>query len=597
MKQERCKEQPNGKISSRKNITSIFFRNFILLIVVPILIILLVAMGILRSMMLQAEKDNIALGQESIRATLETELENDAITLAHFVLSNNERALVLASDILKETTSPYDLTKELNSYFRMIVTPHSDIVGLHFYSEDKVLSFHNDLQIPLSEVQQMPWYQSALENKGHTVVGSVPATITRKFLDSDKSHRVLVIAFSPEPTRETDAVEVVCLYMNSEASRQIHQKNQDNHHQKSYLLAQDNTVLMGEPELVLPPEVTRTASGELILNSESGPQQYLISPVRNTDWKLLSIASHKALLRDFNKVAVAVVVVSFILFGLFAVFSILFLRGILSPINRLVRGMEEVEQGNLDTRVKPGGQAELVTLTHSFNHMLAQMQSLMASNEAKERAKHQSEIKALQSQINPHFLVNTLNTMRFVAMSAKFESLQHMAEALITILSNSFKQSTSFYPLARELELLESYIYLMQIRYSEGFTVVYDIQKESRRCLLPRLLLQPVVENAIVHGFEGIEHIGEIAISSRLQEDTLLLQIQDNGKGISPALLPSLLEEKEASHGIGLYNVNQRIQLNFSADYGIRVESTPQKGTTITLELPVLWEQEENHHV
>lgn len=583
----------------RGNTTTVFFRNFILLIVVPILVILIIAMSLLRSMMIQSEKDNISLTQKSIQTTLETEIENDAITLAHFALSNNEQALRSASDILKEEKHPYDLTNQLQSYFRLLVTPHSDIVGLHFYSQDKALSYHNDLQIPLSEIQAMPWYQKALEEKDHTVIGSINASVTRKFLKFDPNHQVLVVAFAPEPNKNTEAVEMVCLYMNSKAARQIQQINKDSSQQKVYLLTGDNQVLMGDTadEEILPEKIRQESSVEYTTKTTTGTVQYVVSPIRHTDWKLVSVASYGAILKDFNKVMVAVVGISSVLFALFAVFSVLFLRGILSPIDRLARGMEEVEKGNLDTRVTPSGQKELRTLTSSFNHMLTEMQLLIESNETKERAKHQSEIQALQSQINPHFLVNTLNTMRFVAMSAKFESLQHMAEALITILSNSFKQSTSFYVLKRELELLESYIYLMQIRYSEGFQVTFHIGEDTKNCLVPRLLLQPIVENSIVHGFDGIQDIGEIEITTTLEGEDLVLYLKDNGKGISPELLPHLLKEQEPSKGMGLYNVNQRIQLNFGPEYGMSIESVQKSHTTVTMRLPALWEEEESPYV
>lgn len=190
-------------------------------------------------------------------------------------------------------------------------------------------------------------------------------------------------------------------------------------------------------------------------------------------------------------------------------------------------------------------------------------------------------MEALQSQINPHFLVNTLGSMRFMAMVAKFDSIKNMAEALINILSTSFRQAASLYTINEELEMLESYIYLMKIRYAENFLVEYRIDDNCRRCLIPRLVLQPIVENCIVHGFEDSEDIGHILVEADRSEDAVVITISDDGQGMSPERLAEVL-----SASIGISNVQKRVRLNFGELYGVRIESKPGAGTRVTLTIP-----------
>lgn len=190
-------------------------------------------------------------------------------------------------------------------------------------------------------------------------------------------------------------------------------------------------------------------------------------------------------------------------------------------------------------------------------------------------------MEALQSQINPHFLVNTLGSMRFMAMVAKFDSIKNMAEALINILSTSFRQAASLYTINEELEMLESYIYLMKIRYAENFLVEYRIDDNCRRCLIPRLVLQPIVENCIVHGFEDSEDIGHILVEASRNRDAVVITISDDGQGMSPERLAEVL-----SASIGISNVQKRVRLNFGELYGVRIESKPGAGTRVTLTIP-----------
>lgn len=257
-----------------------------------------------------------------------------------------------------------------------------------------------------------------------------------------------------------------------------------------------------------------------------------------------------------------------------------------------------VEEGNLLVHVEPKGQEELRLMIHSFNRMTRRLKQLMQENEEQQRKKHEAEIKALQSQINPHFLVNSLNSIRFIAQMSKYESIARMAEALIKILSCSFRGNGDFYTLKEELEVLDGFIYLMKIRYSDGFEIEYSIQESCLSCLVPRLILQPVVENSIVHGFSDMmEEMGKISLIVQEKEGFLSVEIADNGKGMTKEELDVLLsgkeemEEKKDHVSIGITNVRTRLVLNYDMDCGFEMESQPGLFTRTVIRLPIRREE------
>lgn len=208
----------------------------------------------------------------------------------------------------------------------------------------------------------------------------------------------------------------------------------------------------------------------------------MVSKETVTGLLAVSVVDSELLTWDFNRIAAIIVAVTVVLFVLFYVFSSYFLKNIIDPIHNTVEGMRLVEEGSLAVHVVPVGQAELRIMIHSFNRMTRRLKQLIQENGEEQQKKHEAEVRALQSQINPHFLVNSLNSIRFIAQVSRYEAIARMAEALIKILSCSFRSNVGFYTLNEELEVLEGFIYLMKIRYSYGFEI--EQQESSSLCCL-----------------------------------------------------------------------------------------------------------------
>lgn len=307
---------------------------------------------------------------------------------------------------------------------------------------------------------------------------------------------------------------------------------------------------------------------------------------------MVTFVEESSLGQRFYQVGGILALIVTALMTLFYFYSRYFLNAIIDPVQEVCRGMERLDQNDLEVRLEPKGQRELQDLMTSFNQMVLSIKNMLRLTEETLEKKHQAEIQALQSQINPHFIVNTLNSIRFMAQVARFDGIRKMAEALVSIVSCSFRSNVSFYTVGEELEMLKTYVYLMRIRYSNSFEVSYNVQPDCLDYMLPRLTLQPVVENSITHGFDEMtEELGKIEISVYREEKFLCLSVWDNGRGMSQREIDLVRKgrprEKNDNTSIGLENVQARIRLNFGAAAGMALDSEPGQYTRVTLRLPL----------
>ena len=228
--------------------------------------------------------------------------------------------------------------------------------------------------------------------------------------------------------------------------------------------------------------------------------------------------------------------------------------------------------------------------------MITEVERLTSERQRHEQERARLELEALRLQINPHFLTNTLNSIKMMAQISNAEPIRRMTAALMRVVSSSFRGGDSLGPLGEELDLLDQYLLIMRVRYGDTFDVRIGVPEELRGLHVLRMLLQPLVENSILHGLQGLDRRGEIVIDASRVADSgtelLVLDVRDNGRGAPAAVLEAALAEPPEHHGgmtsIGLANVRRRIVLNHGSGFGIDLESTPGSGTTVRLRLPMI---------
>lgn len=268
------------------------------------------------------------------------------------------------------------------------------------------------------------------------------------------------------------------------------------------------------------------------------------------------------------------------------------------PVEQLTAAIDKVSRGDFTTRITPSQTDEFALLTEHFNHMVGRIDGLVQQVVHEQTEKKQAELLALQYQIRPHFMYNTLNSIRFAATLQRNRTLADQLGAFIRLLEASIQKKGAFIALREEVALVESFVSLQKFRYSDCFTVEYQVPEETKGCYVPCLLLQPVVENAIFHGIDTRRTDNRIVLAAAVRDGRLHLSLWDNGQGMDDESVQSLLagdpaEDKRRLTGIGLRNIRERLALYYGQNAQFCITSMPGEGTCAKFDLPVSHDPEE----
>ena len=267
------------------------------------------------------------------------------------------------------------------------------------------------------------------------------------------------------------------------------------------------------------------------------------------------------------------------------------IRAIHTPIARLERFAGALAGGDLQARAPETPVTELHELTQSLNTMAGRLQDLIDENRREQENLKKSELRALQAQINPHFLYNTLDAIVWLAEAGQSREVIHITRALSDFFRISLSQGKDWIPLSEEIKHLTGYLTIQKIRYRDILDYEIDIPGELGNIQVLKLLLQPLVENAIYHGVKHRRGRGLVKVTGRAEDGWLILRVQDNGAGMSAQRLAEVREglsaERGESAGYGLFNVNKRIQLYYNQARGVEIESAEGVGTEVSLRVPV----------
>lgn len=268
------------------------------------------------------------------------------------------------------------------------------------------------------------------------------------------------------------------------------------------------------------------------------------------------------------------------------VVSIRFSKKMLVRIDELKRNMAEVEDGSFVVNVKSSSKDEIGELIRGFSAMIVKINELIEKNYKATVEKKDYELKALQAQINPHFLYNSLSLINWRALRIDAPEISELARLLSDFYRTTLNRGNSMTIVRQEMLNIKSYLQIQQIMHNDSFRVEYQIEDMIGNCLIPNLTLQPLVENAIVHGLEKSDAPGRLTITAVRKNDDIHIVIKDNGAGIPAPSLENILETESQGGGYGLKNVNQRIKLFFGEEYGMSIESVLEQGTVVTVRIP-----------
>lgn len=336
--------------------------------------------------------------------------------------------------------------------------------------------------------------------------------------------------------------------------------------------------------------IPRTSSVPVTQKAIDGDHHVFYAEIpASPDWYLCTLVENSMLYSEAKILSLS----------LSKVFLTMFIMGILGAffissqitrrITNLSEAMDRVQDGDFTQHLAVKGKDEISDLARHFNHMVEDLKRLMQEVVDTQKEKRQRELAVLQAQINPHFIYNTLDTIQWKALEYGATDLADLILSLSSFFRVSLSKGREFIPLSQELQHVRSYLEIQQTRYAEILTYEVLTDESLEDCELPKILLQPLVENALYHGIKPKLAPGKITISVGISGQDLLLTVEDSGIGIPEMKLRdirSALEGSISPVSYGLYNVHQRILLTFGHPYGVTLESRPHKGTLATIRLP-----------
>lgn len=317
---------------------------------------------------------------------------------------------------------------------------------------------------------------------------------------------------------------------------------------------------------------------------------YSISRSEKTGWTVVDCTNVKELLSKSRQAQSVYVLTAIILVIVTLLFSRFMARSITLPIQKLRDSMKKVQEGDFSVSdVVVDSKNEIGSLTKSFDVMTHRIHELMEQNVHEQEEKRKSELKALQSQINPHFLYNTLDSIIWMAEGKKNEEVVLMTASLARLLRQSISNEDEVVPIANEVEYARGYLTIQKMRYKDKLEFQIEVDSSILYIPLIKLVLQPIIENAIYHGLKYKESKGLLIVKGFMKDGNAVLQVIDDGVGMDEETLAHIYDKHKVnyhSNGVGVYNVQKRLKLYYGEDYGITYTSELGKGTTATITIP-----------
>lgn len=527
---------------------------------------------------------------------------NDINEFSNLILTNRDFA-----DLLKLKNGPD--TSKIENLLRDFFASRGDIEGIYVYSGQNMYSIGSNKVVKRSD--DVDWFKELLKTQGEV-----------KWINT-RNEKIRIMAGDLDKYNFSLGRKIIDLYSLRELGILVIDIN-ERILEKSYkrLIKQgDISVFICDRKgnIISHPDKSKIGaniSGDQLYaevlsgNNDYGKFSYksgkmdemvLYSTCRVTGWKLIQIIPKSYLYNELDEIKNIVIAIGIIYVFISLIIALFLSVKFTGPMRRLMKKMKSAEDGNLDVQITISNKDEVGQLGISFNSMIIKIKSLIEKVVDDERVKKEIELEALHAQINPHFLYNTLNSIKWMAKIQGANNITATVTALIKLLRVSISLSNEMILLEDEIEYVQSYVLIQKVRFNERFEVTYSIEESCKKCNIPKLILQPIVENSIIYGYQdNIETHLDVEIKANYEGDLLIIQVIDNGPGIDEDVLERIFStEKNVNKfsKVGLNNIIQRIKLYFGERYGINITTEKGKGTCVKLILPYSVEAKGVNHV
>ncbi len=461
-----------------------------------------------------------------------------------------------------------------NAFYSNLVS--ADVIDLIsvYYNSSLVRSIYTNATFNMEKQQDNAEYFATLSNSAPNVLASHykgSMYYSRRFINSANPGEAVTIVITIneqslcDKYTATGRVDGITACLTSKSGS---------------VLSSSDKSLLGN---VLPLEILRYRNADKPFRLTFNGAEYLIvaSSLEVLDTSLIVAAPLSAIVKSVTDS-----IKHYMIFIMLITLSLLAIGIYLSMettrfVNALVNSMQELEKGNYKARMPDYDDANTGNLSAQFNKTAEKMEHLIEREYKSQLLEKENHIKLLQSQMNPHFLFNILIVIATKAKTAKDETIYKMITSLSKLLRSGLNSGDDIITVAKELEYIGFYLYLQKMRFEDKLNYIIEVDEELKQCLIPRLSIEPIVENAVTHGIESNVGKGEVRVTLSKKHDKLIIKVSDNGKGFDKIAM-------QQGKGIGVANTHERIQLLYGKDYGILVEANQPEGALVSIILPMI---------
>lgn len=520
--------------------------------------------------------------------TLTTQYFEDIISLIN-TLSENENLLRFSKG-----DSNDNIKKDIEYLFKTIKNNYPQIAGILIVnSKDEYIS--NDLYRRFNNpIIADNWYKSALEMEDGLAFFSKPVRRNLAAYQNYAADEVISIArVIKGDSLDSNAVLLLDIKLKS---------LEDN--LKSIKIGTDGFVYILDEnnETIFAPDndiVYRIKHGEILSQEEGGSvikvrgnlYQSLYKAIPGLNWNVIGIFSLENVYGVVRTLQWGTGIVITIMLAIIAVAAKDFDKRFTKPILKLNETMQAIENGNLNVRFDYESNDEIGALGNSFNSMILEVTKLRELVELEREKARQAEFRIMQSQINPHFLYNTLDTIRWIAKDYNAKEIEDIVLALTKLFRITLNNGNELISVDDEIKHVENYLIIQKMCYEDLFEYKIEVDEEIRGNSVIRLILQPIVENAIYHGIKEGNKKGFIEIVAKKEDDDIVIYVKDNGAGLTSNKVEeinNMFRTRKRTIGFGLYNINERITHRYGEGYGLTIESVKDEYTVVTLVHPII---------
>lgn len=534
-------------------------------------------------------------------------LNQTAINLEDYLRNMRRISDAMYYSVIKDKDLSYE---SLDNEMNLLYEANKDkLVSIACYTKDGELTAAAPIATKKRDVNVMDqqWFTDAMKQLENFHF-SMPHV---QNLFDDPSYRyywVISLSRTVELTNNGDSMLGVLLVdMNySSIEQQLNKVNEDASAGYVYLMDQNGEIIYHPKQDLIALNIYKENNSEAVSYEDNTCEEIFngeerlvtLKTVGYTGWKLVNVVPREAFsigMEGTRYLAILLVLLSLLTV---IVLNQLVSRRITKPLRKLNESVKEWESGNMEPDIYVGGSMEVEHLGRTLRSTVEQVQQLMKDVVVEQEEKRKSELDALQSQINPHFLYNTLDSIVWMITGEKYDEAVFMITELASLFRISLSKGRTIIRLENEVKHARNYMNIQKVRYKNAFEVEFLIEPDIMQCCTVKLIMQPILENAIYYGMEYMDGEGQITVKGYRSGEDVFVEIQDNGLGMPEEEAAKLLvegqRERKRGSGVGLINVHSRIALRFGAAYGLQIESHPDEGMLVKIHLPYIPYTEEN---